>query len=463
MGGSGWPMTDSASNPLRDDAFRVWRSALAAVDSTLLVRRNVECSHSLLRICGHQFSSSQLGRICVVGGGKAGAGMVAGLEAVFAGTPFQEKVSGWVNVPEDCVRATEFIHLHPARPAGLNEPTAEGVRGTLHILNQVKSLRREDLCLVLLSGGGSALLPAPKPPVTLAAKQVLTRRLSRAGASIQELNCVRKQLSLIKGGGLARACGAGVLICMVISDVIGDPLETIASGPAIPSTETPADALAVLAKYRLDCDDDPEIALAVAAIHNNAGESETAQLPQVFHHVIGNNATALEAAKQTATDLGYCVAKVDTDQSGVACEVGRQFAQECRKLRDDGGTTVRQCVLSGGEPTVHVVDTDRPQKGGRNQELVLAAVQELWDDGMDRLALLSGGTDGEDGPTDAAGAVADADLIRRAKQLGLDPGEFLQWNNSYPFFDQSGGLLQTGPTQTNVMDVRVGLIDGPGR
>jgi glycerate-2-kinase len=179
----------------------------------------------------------------------------------------------------------------------------------------------------------------------------------------------------------------------------------------------------------------------------------------VFNHVIGSNRVALEAAARAAKDLGYAVRSLGSENQGEARDVGVKFAEHCRSIRDRGesaGSPI--CVLSGGEPVVKLVPCDRPRKGGRNQELVLAAVERMWDDGLRQIAILSGGTDGEDGPTDAAGAVADAALIERARSLGLRTQDFLAINNSYPFFEATGGLLKTGPTHTNVMDLRVGVI-----
>lgn len=459
---------DPPGTTLRADAIEIWRAAVAAVDSERLLRSAISADDQRLVICGHEFLRDRLGRICVVGGGKAGAGMAAGVEAALAGTTFAGRLDGWVNVPDNCVRPLERIHLHAARPAGRNEPSAAGVEGTNEILDRVAHLGPADVCVVLLSGGGSALLPAPVRGITLDDKLSITRLLSRAGASIQELNCVRKQLSRIKGGGLARACRAGTLITVIISDVIGDPLETIASGPTVPNTETPGDALAVLQKYAGAASDIPtsvrDFLQRPLDLRIDHGSSRRPPVnphpspPTAHHsHVIGNNRIALEAAARRARELGYRVEKIVSDEDGVACDVGAALAEQCVSLRARPADAPR-CVLTGGEPVVHVVETDRPQKGGRNQELVLAAAVRLWDDGMDRLCILSGGTDGEDGPTDAAGAVADADLLAQARSLRLDPGEFLQWNNAYPFFAAAGGLLKTGPTHTNVMDVRVALI-----
>jgi len=459
------PMTAAAGeSDLRADAIAIWRAGVAAVDSALLVRNVVQRSGDALTICGHSLDLRGIGRICVVGGGKAGAGMAAGLEQALGSDLVSEKVAGWLNVPADCVAARQAIHLHPGRPAGVNEPTPEGVAGSDRMLQLVAELGADDVCLVLLSGGASALLPAPVDGVSLADKQAVTRLLSRGGATIQELNCVRKQLSRLKGGRLARACGAGILIGLIISDIIGDPLDVIGSGPTVPDSSTPAEALEILRRF------DPQFAQTPPGIIEHLRRSadvlsETPVSPptrRVFNHVVGNNQVALDAAARKAQQLGYELTGIESNVGGVAADVGRELAARCRNLAADGGG--RRCFLSGGEPTVKVEHSQRPQKGGRNQELALAAVHEFWQTGMSGICLLSGGTDGEDGPTDAAGAIADDAVIHAARRLDLDPTEYLEDHNSYEFFERTGGLLITGPTHTNVMDVRVALINKrPGR
>lgn len=443
---------------LRRDAVAVWRAGVAAVDSERLVRNCVEVDGASLVICGHETSLDRLKRIAVVGAGKAGAGMAAGFEAALGIQLVRKHVVGWVNVPADCVRRLERVHLHAARPAGHNEPTQAGVDGAQQILEIVSQLGSDDVCVVLISGGGSALLPAPAETISLADKQSVTKLLMHSGASIEDLNCVRKHLSRIKGGRLARACGASLTVSLIISDVVGDRLETIASGPTVPDSTAAADALEILGRYATSADDVPR---AVTDYLKRVINKEPAPpFPSTVHnHVIGSNRIALEAAAERATALGYGVYSLGSESRGEARAVGMQLADLCRSVRDRGDPLEPPaCILSGGEPVVHLRPTDRPRKGGRNQELVLAALEKLWDDGMDRVALLSGGTDGEDGPTDAAGAVADAELWRTARGKNLNPAEYLAINNSYAFFEEIGGLLKTGPTHTNVMDLRVVLI-----
>jgi hydroxypyruvate reductase len=444
---------------LRTDALAIWQAGVEAVRSERLLRDAVQCRGTGLIICGEEFPLAGSGRIAVVGAGKAGAGMAAALEEILGTEIVDRKVVGWVNVPADCVRPLRKIHLHAARPAGVNEPTAAGVAGALQMIEIVSQLGPEDLCLVLLSGGGSALLPAPIPEISLADKQTVTRFLMQSGATIGELNAVRKQLSQIKGGGLARRIRAGTTRTLIISDVVGDPLDVIASGPTASDPGTPAEALSILKRFDRDGTAAPQ------AIYAALERAETSKPPpdplpgSLRNCVIGNNALALSAATTRATELGYAVQSLGSANQGEANDEGRNLAERCLELRNTLARTGQPiCVLSGGEPVVRLTRTGSPGKGGRNQQLALAALDRLWEDGMPDLAILSGGTDGEDGPTDAAGACADARVIAQARRLGLAPGPFLERNDAYHFFDPSGGLVRTGPTHTNVMDLRVALV-----
>ena len=453
------------SQLLAQHAKQIWQAGVDAVDSGRLVRNVVSVSQHCLTIGDEEFDLRQLSRIVVVGAGKAGAGMAAALEDILSEDVLSQAssscaVTGWVNVPADCVKPLPRVHLHAARPAGVNEPTEEGVVGSKKILELVRGLADSDLCLVVLSGGGSALLPAPVHGISLSDKQAMTRLLMHGGATINELNCVRKQLSQLKGGGLARAMPAGRMLSLIISDVIGDPLDVIASGPTVADESTPADALEIINRVIRDQAAVPDNVRQVlqAKIAATSHSSEICHR-QISNFLIGNNGVAVRAAEARAVELGYEVQSLGSGLAGVATESGRDLAEVCLRLRDDGATTdMPVCVISGGEPVVHLAETLLHRKGGRNQELVLAACQKLWNDGADRIAILSGGTDGEDGPTYAAGAVLDASVIDEAKLLGLRPDEFLAINNSYEFFQKAGGLLKTGPTHTNVMDLRVAVI-----
>ncbi|MBI1312374.1 DUF4147 domain-containing protein [bacterium] len=457
---------------LRDIAIGIWKAGVAAVGSERLIRQNVSIDDRQLRVVDQSFDLSQLGRVVVVGAGKAGAGMAAAVEAVFSDAGLAERLTGWVNVPADCVRPLSRITLHAARPAGVNEPTAEGVAGSERILELVAGLRDNDLCLVLLSGGGSALLPAPIEGVQLADKQIITRRLMHGGATIGELNCVRKHLSRIKGGGLARAATAGTLISLIISDVIGDPLDVIASGPTVEDSSTPQEALDVLQRIVPEPDRIPSsviAALAAAVLQSAQGCVDSVGTGHrrpisvaVTNRILGNSAIAVAAAAERASELGFRVETLGSSVDGIASELGRDLA--ARALRIQSASDEPTCLISGGEPTVRLAQTDLPRKGGRNQEVALgacAALREQPASQTDSLVILAGGTDGEDGPTDAAGAICDAQVLNEMRRLDLDASDFLAINNAYELFDCTGGLLKTGPTDTNVMDLHVVLVATP--
>ncbi|MDG1896212.1 MAG: DUF4147 domain-containing protein [Fuerstiella sp.] len=445
---------------IRNDALAIWHAGVAAVDSCDLVSKNVGCDGSALRFSDTAINLTSVKRIEVVGAGKAGAGMTRGLLAALGQVPDSVTIDGWVNVPEDCVEETGQIHLHAARPAGVNEPTNAGVEGTREILRRVGRLQPDDLCIVLISGGGSALLPAPLPDLSLHDKVAVTRVLATAGAPIHDLNTVRSQLSMVKGGGLLRQCMSKRMVVLIISDVIGDPVDIIASGPTVPSKRTPADALAVLRRY------DPDRIHIPSAVFR-ALERTAAQPPVAVphcpadHHVIGSNGVALRAAHAEAIHRGYQVVSLGSENSGEAREHGVNLLRRLSSIRSTEAGTSKTCVLAGGETTVALAAAGTDVRGGRNQEVVLGAIAHaaspsLWKD----LVLLSGGTDGEDGPTDAAGAFADEDLVAHMEHQNMSPTPYLANNNSYAFFQPLSGLLQTGPTHTNVMDLAVGIV-GP--
>ena len=388
-------------------------------------------------------------RIVVVGAGKAGAGMVRAVEAALGDDVLAAKrVEGIVNVPADCVGPTRAVTLVAARPAGVNEPTPAGVAATRRILDLVAGLGEDDLALVLLSGGGSALLTAPPPGFDLADKALLTRELSARGASIEDLNAVRRELSVVKGGGLARACRAGRLGALILSDVIGDDLATIASGPTVPCAPDVARATRLLEEFGLAATPAGARALKAmrAARHEGGGNA-----PLATNVVIGSNATAVEAAARAAAARGYEVVQ-DHEPDGTAEETAARLADRLLALSGR-----RACLISGGEPTVRLAPAAQRGLGGRNQQLALAALLHLGD--CRGVALLSGGTDGEDGPTDAAGAVACEAVAREAAARELDVRGALRRNDAYRLFEAAGGLIRTGPTHTNVCDLRVGIVD----
>lgn len=432
---------------------------MRAVQPANLIPATVAVTGSTLWVGDHEFELARVRRLAIVGAGKASAGMAVALEQVLGDELLQAKDAiGWVNVPADNLLRTSRVHLHAARPAGVNEPRAEGIAGTERILEIVASLGPDDLCLCLLSGGGSALLPAPVVGITLEDKIRVARLLGAAGANITQLNTVRGQVSRVKCGGLARSCRAGTLVALIISDVPGDPIAAIASGPTVESAATPRDALRVLAELGLA--NHPELANVSRYLRSHTASVPTATPPtaRVHNLVIANNATAVDAAGCEAERLGYSHAMIAATQpEGAAEDVGAHLAAMALRMRSDPGP---DCLVSGGEPTVKLIDAAQRGSGGRNQQLALAALCELGD--AANMALLSGGTDGEDGPTDAAGALVTAEVVAAARRLGLDASDYLRRNDAYHFFRQCGGLFKTGPTQTNVCDLRVVVTGATG-
>jgi glycerate-2-kinase len=311
----------------------------------------------------------------------------------------------------------------------------------------------------LISGGGSALLPLPTKGISLDDKLQVIRHLSSHGANIAELNTVRKHLSDVKGGGLLAACTSAPLITLVLSDVLGDPLDLIASGPTVQDTSTAADALEVLSRF------DPQRQLPATVYAALASPRPTRSRPAAADSaltiVIGNNPLAVDQAAQAAEHYFVDVVRESAPRcEGSAETIGRDIARRILSALKHGRP---MCLVSGGEPTVELADASVRGLGGRNQQLVLAAYQqlrqaELSDEAWRRIALLSGGTDGEDGPTDAAGAVLDADVHARSLKSDLDLNDFLRRNDAYHFFQPAGGLLMTGPTGTNVCDLRIALL-----
>jgi hydroxypyruvate reductase/glycerate 2-kinase len=441
---------------LRDHARAIWQAAVAAARPEDLLRQAfADPSWPLLAML------REAPRILVVGGGKAGAAMSAAVEEILADC--LPRMEGVVNVPAEKVRPLRAIRLHAARPAGTNQPTAEGVEGTRQILELVAGAGPQDVALCLLSGGGSALLPAPVEGVTLADKQHVTRLLHACGATINEMNAVRKHLSRFKGGRLAQQFPGRALVSLIISDVIGDPLDVIASGPTAPDPTTFADVLALLAKYRLL----DRVPAAVRAYLERGAVGLEPDTPKVLpahvtNHIIGNNTRALAAASRKAEELGYPVLNLGSFIEGETQPVATALAGVVRSIRADGVPAPPPvCLLSGGETTVTL--SDDHGLGGRNQEFVLAAAAALGPEGLQQVVILSGGTDGEDGPTDAAGAVADEQTWRKAEGLGLSPNAFLARHDAYHFFEATGDLIRSGLTETNVMDVRVMLVSEPTR
>jgi len=372
-------------------------------------------------------------RVQVIGAGKAGAAMARAVEHLLG----RRIAGGVVNVP-DGIAAPDGISTKVRRidlqPAGHPIPDARGQQGALRILEIASAAGPRDLLICVISGGASALLPAPAPPLTLAAKQEITHRLLNAGATIHELNTVRKHLSLIKGGRLAAAAYPATLLTLILSDVIGDDLDVIGSGPTVGDSSTVAQAESVLRKFG--------VSIASGVLR------ESPKAPHAQNLIVGSNRLAMDAAALKAKDLGYRTLVLSSSVEGETREIAGMHAAIVKEIQTAGRPVKRPaCLLSGGETTVTVRGKGL---GGRNQEFVLAAAMAL--EGCGPFTIFSAGTDGLDGPTDAAGAIADE------RTQMLNARKFLDNNDSYHFFEKRDALIKTGPTGTNVMDVRILLV-----
>ncbi len=436
---------------LRQSARAIFDAAVRAVDPAEAIRRHLVRGGGRLSIGREDVDLARVGQIAVVGMGKAGAPMAAAVEEILG----DRIVRGVVVTKYGHVQPTRTIRIHEA---GHPVPDDAGIAGAQAVLDRVAGLGPDDLVLVLISGGGSALTPAPVEGISLAEKQSLTKALLACGADIREMNTLRKHISRIKGGQLARAAAPARVFTLILSDIVGDPLDAIASGPTVPDPRTYADGLAILDKYGIR----QQIPASIRT-HLEAGAAgripETPKpddplFARVKSVMVASNIQALEAAKAEAQRLGFQAMILSSFVEGETREIARMHAALALEARASGNPmTPPACLITGGETTVTLKGNG---KGGRNQEFALAAALDIA--GLPDAVVLSAGTDGTDGPTDAAGALADGNTVARAIALGLRPRAALDANDAYPFFERLGDLVMTGPTRTNVMDVRLVLI-----
>jgi len=437
------------------DAEAIWRAALAAVEPWNLIRESVAREGDVIRIQGKEFDLAARDRVFLISFGKAAAAMGEALAAIID----ERLTAGLVVVPGPVgKRASRLEYLEASHPI----PDALSVEAARRALEVAAGAGERDLLFVCISGGGSSLLTLPAEGITLDKKRRLTDDLLRAGATIQELNVVRKHLSAVKGGRLAKAAYPAEVVTLAVSDVVGDDLGTIASGPTHWDVSTFAEARAILERYGLW---DSASAMIRARFEEGARgqvEETLRKRDPVFERVhpfiVGDNMTALRGAKHEAEKRGFEPIFLSSADSGEARKTAAGYAAFLAELACSAPVLPRPlCLLAGGELTVTVKGRGR---GGRNTEFVLASLVEMGKAGAAALdwLILSLGTDGIDGPTDAAGAWADVSTAGRARSLGLDPAVYLDDNDSYGFFKQTGNLIVTGPTGTNVMDLRVFLL-----
>ncbi len=440
--------SSSSDRKARRICLESLEAALVATEPRRLMLKRMKLDDDLI-IDGERIRLSKFKRIVVVGGGKAAAAMAEAMESLLDG-----RISaGLVNVPDEFrgIRAGRIEYHRATHPL----PSKEGVEGVTRMLELVGKPSEGTLVICLISGGGSALMPLPREGVTLSDKVRVTKLLLKAGAAIRELNTVRKHLSEIKGGWLARKLYPCASVAIVISDVVGDALDSIASGPLYPDQSTFGDALAVLRRYGVQ----NKVPTNVARVLRKGLAQELPETPKegdrcfrrVRHTVVGSNADACGAAMRKLETLSRRPLYLTRHLSGEARYAGAVIGSI---VRDGlGGVSSRQSFLSlvaGGETTVRVLGSGR---GGRNQEAALGASISLED--ADDTALGFIGTDGLDGPTDAAGAIVDGSTLKRARSKGLDANECLARNDAYNFFREIGDLVITGPTGTNVNDISV--------
>lgn len=444
-------MAEEKEHDLKQHARTIFSAALEAVRPAEAVKRNVELEGGELKIGPRAYPLSQYRDIYVIGMGKAGASMASAVEEILG----DRLTEGFVIVKYGYTAPLSRVRL---REAGHPIPDEAGLDGAREIAALADRAGSGDLVLCLTSGGGSALLPLPAEGITLADKQETTKQLLACGATIHEINTLRKHLSAIKGGQLARRIAPAETVSLILSDVIGDDLDVIASGPTVPDASSFEDCSRIIERYGLSS----SIPSAVAGHLRMGLEGSVPETPKegdpIFDRtanlIIGSNIMAVRAAEARARELGYHTLILSTFIEGETRDVARVHAAIAREILASGAPVPRPaCVISGGETTVTIRGDG---KGGRNQEFALAGALEIAD--LPGVCLLSGGTDGTDGPTDAAGAVADGETLSHGARAGLSALDFLDRNDSYHYFEPLGDLLMTGPTNTNVMDVRLVLV-----
>lgn len=453
---TGVPITQDS---LYQEAVAIWKSGLEAVDARKLVRELISVSGNELKVGELEFPIEQLDNIIVVGFGKASGAMAAGLEDAIDGPAGRRlSVKGLINVPNDKTVRTHRTEVRPCRPPGENLPTAEVVAATREIVNLVQSAQKNDLCICLVSGGGSALLELPAEPIDLDEFRTATSFLSRSGASIYELNAVRSAISQVKGGGLARQSRVP-MVALILSDVIGDSLQVIASGATALDSQSNIMAIDVLEKYDPDHQSIPTSVWSVA--DSAAVQSDTDDRLDVHNFIVGNIDVAIRSAQEKAIALGYQVESAPpSGNEGDAGVVGRQIGKSISTFEH---ACDKFCLLTGGETTVNLGES--PGQGGRNQQLVLSCIAELLnhDSNLENeYCLLSAGTDGEDGNVPVAGAIFTSNqlesLRKRNPKLASVANKSLERFDSHTFLSDHDMVLQVGPTNTNVCDLRVLLV-----
>ncbi len=436
---------------LRKDVVDIFQAGLKAVAPGAAIRRCCSLEGRVLNINNQEYNLDSFNRILVLGAGKGGASMAKAVEDILG----QRISEGLITVKYDHLEKLDTIKLIEA---GHPVPDMQGYNGARAILQLASEADEKSLIICLISGGGSALLPLPVAGITLDDKQQTTKVLLACGATIHEINTIRKHLSAIKGGGLAKAAYPATLITLILSDVVGDDLDSIASGPCVPDPKTFSDCLTILNKYSIH----KQIPISVLHHIENGAAGKVPETPKagdkIFSRtdniIIGRNFDALVKAKKRAEELGYNSVMLSSMIEGETKDIAAAHMAIAHEIAlNDEPAEKPACILSGGETTVTIKGEG---KGGRSQEFALAAALKM--EKVENTVVLCAGTDGTDGPTDAAGAISDSSTLKRAQAAGMNPFAYLENNDSYHFFSSLGDLYKTGPTNTNVMDLRIILI-----
>ncbi len=433
----------------RQLALEVLEAALEAANPKLVMKSKVELKDSILSIAQHKFDLQKFGRIFVVGGGKASGEMAEALDSIIGERIF----AGLVNVPYKS--GPYKIGRIGFQEANHPIPDESGIKGVKKMLKLVSQTEKNDLVICLISGGGSSLMPLPRGKITLEDKRYVTDALLKSGATINEINTVRKHISDFKGGWLAKKAYPATIVNLILSDVLGDPLDFIASGPTIPDSTTFGNAVEILRRYDL-WEGLPRSVKTVLVDGEKGLIPETPKkgdkaFKRVHNVIIGNCRSAALAACHRLRKTGVQAFLLTSLLEGEARHVGTMLASIAKEVEASGNPLTKPCgIVAGGEATVTVIGGG---KGGRNQEIALSAALQI--SGMDGIVVASMSTDGIDGPTDAAGALVDGKTMQRARKQGLDAKSFLADNDSYDFFSRLGDLIFTGQTGTNVNDLSV--------
>ncbi|HEY9078343.1 MAG TPA: glycerate kinase [Anaerolineaceae bacterium] len=436
---------------LRDHAYQIMRQAFEAADPRKAIAKNLRWAENQLLIGQQPILIPAVGKIFVIGYGKASASMAEEIEHILG----ERITAGWINTKYGHTAQLEKIRTQEAGHPLVDQ---NGLSGTREILQMIDRVEEGDVVICLTSGGGSALLELPVEEISLEDLQQVSQALLRCGANIGELNTIRKHLSQVKGGRLAQRLRRGKLINLVLSDVIGSPLDTIASGPTSPDSTTFADVQRVIEKYTLE-ETLPEVVREYLwkgklGLVNDTPKEGDPGFARIVNLIIADNRVMCEQAVHTAKALGYQTQLMTTRLQGEAREVAHVITAIAREVVESGNPVeAPACLIFGGETTVTIRGEGL---GGRNQEMALAAAIDLQ--GQTRIAMICAGSDGTDGPTDAAGAYVDGKTLMRGTEKGIEALSYLQNNDSYHYFKRIGDLVITGPTGTNVNDLVVVLV-----